>query len=451
MSSVENLQINGTSYPIRDKNTLRSLTPEQRTTLETLGSYNGVPVIADEVFLETTGKFVLDTVTPVEDAVNYYNVASTIPYNMPSGGAARICCFDNGDDIKRIVFWGSTSSGGVFYYSDDNGATFTQGSGSVSGLGNTNGSRFFTTSKAILMVLLSNLAVCGRSTNGITFADNPITLPETATTTRMLVFEDKFYVFDNAGWYICSSDGTTWSNKQTFPSVSSISNIVSNLDAIYIFADNKVYKSEDGETWDEGNSSNYYGVISACGHKIFCEQLGKHGQSSNGVSFTEVSGDLFGGWNRVGCTYWFVNATYFAGYGYQYRTSLDGATWASAKQLVYESGGSTIYVSCFGTRASTTGQDAANAVECDNYLCGLGFYGSSNPNIVNINVGTSYVSTLTDLSGTGTSASAPTDDVTVGYLGQIYIDTINKDAYICVESDDSNSTYTWKQITLESL
>lgn len=41
-------------------------------------------------------------------------------------------------------------------------------------------------------------------------------------------------------------------------------------------------------------------------------------------------------------------------------------------------------------------------------------------------------------------AGAPTT-ATVGSVGQFYVDTTNKDAYICV--DDASSTYTWKKIT----
>lgn len=45
-----------------------------------------------------------------------------------------------------------------------------------------------------------------------------------------------------------------------------------------------------------------------------------------------------------------------------------------------------------------------------------------------------------------TASSAPVDNTTSGTVGQLYVDTTNKDAYICVESDGS-STYTWKKIT----
>ena len=49
--------------------------------------------------------------------------------------------------------------------------------------------------------------------------------------------------------------------------------------------------------------------------------------------------------------------------------------------------------------------------------------------------------------GGGSGAGAPIDDTTEGTLGKIYIDTTNKDAYICVEADSSVPTYTWKKIT----
>lgn len=42
------------------------------------------------------------------------------------------------------------------------------------------------------------------------------------------------------------------------------------------------------------------------------------------------------------------------------------------------------------------------------------------------------------------AAGAPTTS-TAGTVGQFYVDTTNKDAYICV--DDTSSTYTWKKIT----
>lgn len=45
-----------------------------------------------------------------------------------------------------------------------------------------------------------------------------------------------------------------------------------------------------------------------------------------------------------------------------------------------------------------------------------------------------------------TDSSAPTT-ATVGRLGQIYIDTTNADAYMCVAVDTVTPSYTWKQIT----
>lgn len=43
--------------------------------------------------------------------------------------------------------------------------------------------------------------------------------------------------------------------------------------------------------------------------------------------------------------------------------------------------------------------------------------------------------------------SAPVNNTTAGFLGQLYIDKTNKQAYICVEANEGSSTYTWKQIT----
>lgn len=45
-----------------------------------------------------------------------------------------------------------------------------------------------------------------------------------------------------------------------------------------------------------------------------------------------------------------------------------------------------------------------------------------------------------------TDVSAPTTS-TVGRLGQIYVDTTNSDAYMCVAVDDITPAYTWKKIT----
>ena len=61
--------------------------------------------------------------------------------------------------------------------------------------------------------------------------------------------------------------------------------------------------------------------------------------------------------------------------------------------------------------------------------------------------GVIYSKRLETLNGSSSDSSAPTDDVTVGYVGQIYVDTANGNAYVCVESDSTVPTYTWKQIT----
>lgn len=41
---------------------------------------------------------------------------------------------------------------------------------------------------------------------------------------------------------------------------------------------------------------------------------------------------------------------------------------------------------------------------------------------------------------------APTTS-TAADIGKIYVDSTNGDAYICVAFDDTDDTYTWKQIT----
>ena len=46
-----------------------------------------------------------------------------------------------------------------------------------------------------------------------------------------------------------------------------------------------------------------------------------------------------------------------------------------------------------------------------------------------------------------TDSTAPTS-ATVGRLGEIFIDTINADAYMCVAVDTVTPSYTWKQITV---
>lgn len=415
MANIENIKVNNTTYPLRDANTLRSLTQEQRTILESVGSYNGEPVTHDEVFLDTTGKFVQDTVTSVEGLIVGYNIVSTVPENI-NGRYARIGFFDNGNGIKRVVLCCTTSGGGNFYYSDDKGATFSSGSGSVSGLGNSSGASFFINSKAVLMVLTSNVAVCGKSTDGISYSNNPITLPETATTTRMMVFKDKFYIFDNAGWYINSEDGTSWSAKKTFPTVTSISNIVCNLDAIYIFADNMVYKSEDGETWDNGNASNYYGTISACGHLIFCMKSNspsKHGISTDGKVFTEESNTVIGSSNPD--VYYYCDGTYVAGYASVFKTSTDGTNWSELKYTRYDDSGTTRTVAAFGSYGAREGTTA----ECDTFLCCIGFTpNSASPKIVDVNTGITYTSTLSDLSydlsGVNAALSGKQDTLTAG-------------------------------------
>lgn len=53
---------------------------------------------------------------------------------------------------------------------------------------------------------------------------------------------------------------------------------------------------------------------------------------------------------------------------------------------------------------------------------------------------------LKDLVDPTTDSSAPTT-ATVGRLGQIFIDTTNADAYMCVAVDSVTPSYTWKQIT----
>lgn len=430
-----------TAYTVRDANTLRSLTPEQRTTLENVGSYNGDTVIHDEVFLDTTGKFVLDTVTEVENVTNGYDISGTAPSNS---GTTRLGYFNNGEGINYVLLSWYDGGTAKMWYSSDKGATFTEGTinANVPQWGEAPWN-FYSTSKAVLYT--NNIVGgCAITTNGTVWNDNTITLPETPTTIYIRVFKDKFYIFDAAGWYIYSEDGTNWSEKKTFPTVTTISNIVSNLDAIYIFADGNVYKTTDGDNWSSGASSNYYGTIIACGHKVFCNAVSKYGQSSDGTSFTEVSGQPFGADNTRN-SYFYVDGTYFTGYGTTYKTSIDGVAWGETLQSIYVYEGSTIFVSCWGDRGQYNDTRGPTVAVGDTFLSGFGRYPSSNaPKIFVINIGTSYVSTLTDLSGTGTGDSAPTSS-TVGYIGKLYV-TTGGAVYIC--TGVSGSTYTWSQITV---
>lgn len=54
----------------------------------------------------------------------------------------------------------------------------------------------------------------------------------------------------------------------------------------------------------------------------------------------------------------------------------------------------------------------------------------------------SWVEVNTSITGVGVPSTS-----TVGQLGQIYVDTTNKDGYICVNVDDTTPEYTWKKIT----
>lgn len=409
------LTTNGVNASWMTKDYLRSLTPEQRATLIATGSYNGEVVTDDEVFTDTTGKFVLDTVTEVENATNGYDISGTAPSN---GGATKLGYFDNGENIKYVLL--SNFGGGTarMWYSSDKGATFTQATvnANLPSWGETPWN-FYSTSKAVLYTY--NISGgCAITTNGTVWNNNTITLPETPTTIYIRVFKDKFYIFDAAGWYIYSENGTSWSEKKTFPTVTSISNIVSNLDAIHIFADNKVYKTTDGDNWNGGASSNYYGTIIACGHKVFCNAVSKYGQSSDGTSFTETSGRLFGADNNRN-SYFYVDGTYFVGYETNYKTSIDGATWGETHQTIYVYEGSTIWVSCWGDRGQYSTDSGPRIATGDTFLSGFAQYPTSaSPKIFVINVGTSYTSTLTDLSLTKSEVETAVGGVLPSQTGQ---------------------------------
>ena len=78
MANVENLKIGNTSYGIRDKNTYRSLSSAQATTLLSNGTYEGVDVDSGEIF------------TCDDGAIKKYTSTSTYDANFTTGGGVTI-------------------------------------------------------------------------------------------------------------------------------------------------------------------------------------------------------------------------------------------------------------------------------------------------------------------------------------------------------------------------
>lgn len=433
----------------RDPNTYRSLSIEQETQLIVDGTYNGESATSGEIFTAEDGTFkeFTDTVT--------FEGITMLDYNPSAGGSFNGGCFK---DWAWITMY--KDSNGCFAITKDNGLTWSQttpsntfpGKNSYNGYGLTddttlylmaggyNGNFGQKTTDGINFTQFNcpantpnqyylNYGYCGGKfivnkyyygsdsygTRGYVFSDDPSVswtvgaYPTGVTNALMLIFSDSVYLIDEDTKRVYKTlpgDGflTSWIDTGYNSDTTRGLTYTPNIEDLYVVNDiafwmgnrNLEYSLDNGITWTQTSYS--------IKRVFYCKDT----QTYIGLNHTTPT---------------------------VYYMSTDGINW---QQETVEAGKS-IYTGCWtynGNSVITLSNSASSRI---NTLASHHFAVDS----------LSYSKEELDelVLPPLADAGAPVDDTTEGTLGKIYIDTTNKDAYICVEADSSIPTYTWKKIT----
>ena len=126
MANIENIKLGGITYPLRDKNTYRSLSETQEETLLNTGNYNGDFVANGEIFTCDNGEIKEYELSYTDPTVITFQKANLSPYNSFVG------IFKVGNDIYGVP----STVGSNLYKSIDNGKTYTAITSGQSSLNN---------------------------------------------------------------------------------------------------------------------------------------------------------------------------------------------------------------------------------------------------------------------------------------------------------------------------
>ena len=458
MSNVENIKIGNTVYPIRDKNTLLSLSAAQATTLLNNGTYNGSDVDNDTIFTMEDGtfqKFEKELVPPG----SYETVSSSL-----YGGGSY--AFTTGTTIVRIGQLGYSGGypGAYVGYSEDDGYTW--------GISTLDGNDFDT---------YELRGLCAGKNNevyGIKRYPN--------------LYGSKFLKSTDGGktFYAGNNIGTNFQRGVGFIGYLKSADIIVAIpvDSGYIMNET-LYSTDGGQTFQEFNTYNTYGTtIYRIGKFdddtiIILTNDGKVYTTTNWTTWTQIStqslssmGDQWSrewDWRttitRVGDYLVFRGS--FNGGKIAYSND-EGVTWALTQSDFPEIEGCGLFDYSEGlyiaVKSGTfyTSTDLLSGWESHSFMSysGGSDYGTENcSNLVHFNGKTffgsndgsalipmssyyhyslnplSYNKTSIDATAPLILSSAPDSSVD-GVQGQLAI--YNGNAYVCV--DDSN---TWKQFT----
>lgn len=294
------------------------------------------------------------------------------------------------------------------------------------------------------------------STDGITWTST--TMPTSTRYWRKGVYGGGKYVFVSGGYgtsteLLISDDGINWTSN-TYLEIADWKSICYGDNAFVAVAGGgydpfmKLFKwtpGSDPERPEAPLSQGNAGDI-CYGNGKYVITMGTDSTnqifySTDGISWVETTAPVSDKWiNTIYTGSMFVSV---GAKGGNVITSEDGINWVQG-----------------------VGVESGSVSERYRRLCnkeGLTVYAGRSP-VVYIDFNPFYEYSLTDLSfnkteveenfalkselpkATLVSTSVPTTS-TAGSIGQQYIDTTNGVAYICVQVDDTSSSYTWKQIT----
>lgn len=445
----------GALYTIRDANTYRSLSDAQAEILLDRAIYNGELVTSGEIFTCADGtmkQFTYDTVMGGDETFNPSDVGATgvsrlfgvfkdnIIITRSENYRNYLCISSNKgasftstplsdyytsflktDDFALIFYAGSDLSSTTFYKTTD-GTNFTQVTPFVDGSYSTSEYKGFLSSSSYAYLVDTGSNQTDNKYAWTSDGDNwkVATYPDPANpdaqnvyNKSVFILNDKLHVayssYYGTGGIFRLDDVANGTWTQLTPSqVINGNTVVSAGNYMYILNDGTAtYYSTNGYTL---NSTSDWSEKPQ-GRVFYCKDTGVY----------------------VSVYRWSYSVTY--------KTSTNGTSWSSSS-------------SAPAANNDPQGDDGTDFVflYCD--IMGT-------KKLFRIDTGVSIVDkTLTALSYNKTQvnslisssgSSAPIDDTTVGYLGQIYIDATNKNAYICVKSDSTLPTYTWQKVVLGNL
>ena len=419
----------------RDPNTYRSLSSEQATTLLDTGTYNDEEVTSGEIFTTEEGAFK----QYVKETIGFGIDATTLSDLI---WPCNETVMENGEE----VLYAPTGNNALFLRSTNKGKTWTSVSSGRSSANYQNRLYHF---NGVFYAIYGGYDGGGSYNYWVDYSSDlqnwstsliyhgPSLTTINAPHSNAIATSTHIFIGISTGQYgdacfraeLPLSPTSTWTTLQNYGAATGI---ISEFNGKLVTG--KGYSLDNGDTWNDNNVYYGNGVYFIKGDKMYA--VGRPSFSSNGYLWESTDGVTFtdlGQFTDNGVSAFF----------------LDKAVAVEGDDYAYGALGGTLYYADLSDNVKTwtaiTGFDVYQAlIETEPSVL---FSVSDTYNTQQGIVGVQYKLSLNYLNGSVSGSSAPTDDVTAGYLGQIYVDTANKAAYVCVESDSTVPTYTWKQIT----